>query len=128
MPPSGANTSSFCAIALARTVGNAWPAVNRQRKHVSCRYFRQGAVAQFEQQPARLIETYKAALRFCAVIPYRYLFAHAVRAVKPIGKDGRKAMAAVPLREAAAHGGRQTPKQLRRRYRCTVRLQVCGRE
>src|SRR5262249_15639767 len=103
MPPRAANTSSFCAIALARRIANAASVAERERKDVSRRNLRDRAIAQFEHQATGPIDADKTPMLPPPFIADSYLFADAARVREPVGDDRIEPAATLPLSEPPAH-------------------------
>src|SRR6266436_8037667 len=111
-PPSGANTSSsegrtICVFRSTRLVGRR----RRAREHIAGGDGRDVAVGQAQHQGAGLVERLETAGEFALSEPYTHAFAHAAGAGKPVGAYGRKALAAIPLRDASEHLDREREKQ-----------------
>src|SRR5262249_62186458 len=97
-PPSGANMSSseggtICVFRSTRLVGRR----RRAREYIAGGDGRDVAVGQAQHQGAGLVERLETAGEFALGEPYTHAFAHAARAGKPVGADGRKAPAGIPL-------------------------------
>src|SRR5215469_12208505 len=120
MPPRLANTSSFCAIELARSAERAGTApalaAHAEGEHIAGGDFDHPAVGLLEHQLARLIETDEAALDLRFAIAYGNRLADPTHIFQPIGQNAGKAAAAIPLPQAAAHCGGEPREQLFRRY------------
>src|SRR5262245_8639605 len=111
-PPSGANTSSsegraMSVFRLTRLVGRK----GLGRKHIAGGDRRGITVGRAQHQGAGLVERLETADEFALGNAYAHAFAYAARAGKPVGTDGRKAFAAIPLRDASEHLDRQRAKQ-----------------
>src|SRR6266404_9576027 len=111
-PPSGANTSSsegrtICVFRSTRLVGRR----GRGREHIAGGDRRSTAVGQTQHQRASLVERLETAGEFALSEPYTHAFAHAAGAGKPVGADGRKALAGIPLRDASEHLDRERAEQ-----------------
>src|SRR5262252_9765903 len=96
-PPSGANTSSsegrtMSVFRLTRLVGGR----GRGREHIAGSDRRGTAVGQTQHQGAGLVERLEAAGEFALGKAHAHVLAHAARPGKPVGADGRKALADIP--------------------------------
>src|SRR5215475_268004 len=111
-PPSGANMSSsegrtMSVFRSTRLVGGR----GRRREHIAGSDRRGTAVGQAQHQGAGLVERLETADEFALGKAYAHVLAYAARAGKPVGADGRKAFAAIPLRDASEHLDRQRAKE-----------------
>src|SRR5262249_32177581 len=111
MPPSAANTSSFCAIGSAWLRERAVLATHSEGKDIASCDFGDTAVGPLEHQPARRIKTDETAPDFGIAIAHRNRLADAARMDQPIVAYGGEAPAAIPLRQAAAHRSGYPHKQ-----------------
>src|SRR5271163_1486304 len=105
MPPSGAKTSSFAAIALAPPAGNGFDAAPIECEHVARRYFFDVTAGELKNEPAGRVEADKAAALFAAAVADGNLLADAARGGEPVVENNWEARAAAPLLEAPAHRG-----------------------
>src|SRR5215831_9071678 len=112
MPPSAANTSSFCAIGSAWLRERAVLAAHSEGKDIASCDFGDTAVGPLEHQPARRIKADETASDFGVAIAHRNRLADAARMDQPIVAYGGEATAAIPLRQAAAHRSGYPRKQL----------------
>src|SRR5262247_611614 len=107
-PPSGANTSSsggrtMSVFRSTRLVGGR----HRGREHIAGSDRRRTTVGQAQHQGTGLVESLETADEFALGKAHAHAFAYAAGAGKPVGADGRKALAAIPLRDASEHLDRQ---------------------
>src|SRR5580658_8553326 len=102
MPPSGANTSSPCAMDFC--IACKLPG---SRKNVTRNNRLNAAVGKAEQQTAIFVERFEAPRQRTARQPRLHLFADAAGAFEPVGANGRKTLAAAPAIKPPHHGKRQ---------------------
>ena len=100
----------------------------RGREHIAGGDRRSTAVGQTQHQRASLVERLETAGEFALSEPYTHAFAHAARAGKPVGADGRKALAGIPLREPPEHLDRERAEQRGGRDRRAGGGEIGGRK
>src|SRR5262249_1135108 len=111
-PPSGANTSSSegrtMSVFRSTRLGGGR---HRGREHIAGGDRRRTTVGRAQHEGAGLVERLETADELALGKAHAYAFAYAARAGKPVGADGRKALAGIPLRDAPEHFDRQRAEQ-----------------